>query len=82
MKWNLEELFKNEEELFKEIDNIKVSLSKIKKYESIVLDSKSLVALLDTKWLIKEKANNVLVYCSLKYYKNVKCFYRALILEL
>ena len=71
MKWNLEELFKNEEELFKEIDNIKVSLSKIKKYESIVLDSKSLLALLDTKWLIKEKVNNVLVYCSLKYYKNV-----------
>lgn len=71
MKWNLEELFKNEEELFKEIDNIKVSLSKIKEYESIVLDSKSLLALLDTKWLIKERVNNVLVYCSLKYYKNV-----------
>ena len=71
LEWNLEELFIDTESMYKEIDHIKELLKDIEKYKNIKLDSKTLLELLNKKWKIKELTNNVLVYASLMYYKNV-----------
>ena len=72
MEWNLEELFKTETDFYNEIENIKRELEKIKQYENIELNKDNLLELLNKKWELKEKTNNVLVYGSLNYYKNIK----------
>ena len=46
-------------------------LEEVKKYKSTDLDSNLLLNLLDKKWNIKEICNNILIYGSLMYYKNV-----------
>lgn len=71
LEWNLEELFTNTESMYKEIEHIKELLKDIEVYKNIELDSKTLLELLNKKWKIKELSNNVLVYASLMYYKNV-----------
>lgn len=70
--WNLEELFKNNQDFYIEIENIKNLLSDIKKYENEELDENSFFDMLFKKWNIKELTNNILIYGSLMYYKNVK----------
>ena len=60
------------EDFYREIENIKQLLSNIKTYENQELNEFSLVDILDEKWKIKKLANNVLIYGSLKYYKNIK----------
>ena len=72
MKWNLEELFTNTESFYKEIEYIKKLILNIKKYESVVPDAFLLEQILTLKWQIKEMANTILVYGSLRYYKNIK----------
>ncbi len=72
MEWNLEELFKTKTDFYNEIENIKTELEKIKQYENIELNKDNLLELLNKKWELKEKSNNVLVYGSLNYYKNIK----------
>ena len=71
LKWNLDELFKDDNEFYEEIENIKKLLDDIQKYRETTLDENSLFEILSKKWEIKEKANTVLVYGSLKYYQNV-----------
>ena len=71
LKWNLDELFKSDNEFYEEIENTKKLLDDIQKYRETTLDENSLFEILSKKWKIKEKANNVLVYGSLKYYQNV-----------
>lgn len=72
LKWNLNELFKNNDDFYKEIENIKKLLSNIKKYENKELDENSFFDMLREKWNVKQLSNNVLVYGSLMYYKNIK----------
>ena len=72
MEWNLTELFKTEEDFYKEIESIKEELKKFKLYEFIELNKDNLLELLNKKWKIKERTNNILVYGSLRYYKNIK----------
>ena len=67
MEWNLEELFKTETDFYNEIENIKTELEKIKQYENIELNKDNILELLNKKWELKEKSNNVLVYGSLNY---------------
>ena len=71
LEWNLKELFINNEEFNKEIKKVKRLISKIKKYKDIDLDSITLLKMLNDKWKIKELNNNILVYASLMYYKNI-----------
>ena len=71
MEWNLDDLFKSDDDFFSEIDCIRNELVDIRKYSDIELNIDNIVELLDRKWEIKERANNVLVYGSLKYYKNI-----------
>ena len=70
-KWNLEEIFSNNQLFYEEIENIKKLINDIKQYENIELDSIVLLNILDKKWKIKELVNNVLIYGSLMYYKNI-----------
>ena len=71
LEWNLQEIFANNQSFYDEINNVKQLLEEIKKYESAKLDSTLLLNLLDKKWKIKEKVNNILIYGSLMYYKNI-----------
>ena len=70
--WDLKELFKSNTEFYNEIESIKKMLSDIKKYENIELDEILFLDMLKAKWNIKELTNNILVYGSLMYYKNIK----------
>ena len=72
LTWNLNDLFENNEVFYDEIEKIKTALSDIDKYKDIEVDEKSFLDMLDEKWKIKELTNNVLVYGSLMYYKNIK----------
>lgn len=72
LKWNLDELFKNNDDFYSEIEKIKILLADIKKYENEELDDNSFSDMLEKKWEIKELSNNVLIYGSLMYYKNIK----------
>lgn len=71
LEWNLHEIFSNNQSFYDEIANIKILLEDIKQYESIELDSILLLNILDKKWKIKEFSNNILIYGSLMYYKNI-----------
>lgn len=72
MIWNLDDLFKNKKEFNLAVKDIKNKILDIKKYENTSIDENNLFDLLNKKWEIKELINNILVYGSLKYYKNVK----------
>jgi len=71
LEWNLQEMFANNQSFYDEINNVKQLLEDIKKYEEAELNSTLLLKLLDKKWKIKEISNNILIYGSLMYYKNV-----------
>lgn len=68
LEWNLDDLFISNDEFYKEIDCVRNILSSFINE----LDSLTLLELLDKEWYIKEKTNNILIYGSLKYYKNIK----------
>lgn len=70
-EWNLDEIFSNNQLFYEEIENIKNLINDIKQYENIELDSIELLNILDKKWKIEELVNNVLIYGSLMYYKNI-----------
>lgn len=71
LKWNLQDIFKDNEQFYNEIELIKIAMADIKKDENTELNSDTLLEILDKKWKIKEASNNVLIYGSLMYYKNV-----------
>lgn len=71
LEWNLQKIFINNQSFYDEINNVRQLLEEIKKYESAELDSILLLNLLDKKWKIKKISNNILIYGSLMYYKNV-----------
>lgn len=68
LEWNLDDLFINNDEFYKEIDYIRNMVNSFINE----LDSLTLLELLDKEWYIKEKTNNILIYGSLRYYKNIK----------
>mgnify|MGYP004587088499 FL=1 len=71
LEWNLQEIIINNQSFYDEINDVKQLLEEVKKYKSTDLDSNLLLNLLDKKWNIKEICNNILIYGSLMYYKNV-----------
>lgn len=71
LKWNLQDIFNDNKAFYDEIELTKKSINDIKKNEVKELDSDVLLELLDKKWKIKEASNNILIYGSLIYYKNI-----------
>lgn len=70
--WNLNELFKDNQAFYKEIINVyNLTKSLEINYKDIELNPNSLLELLEKEWLIKEKSNNILIYGSLMYYKDI-----------
>lgn len=72
LKWNLRELYKNNEEFYNEINYVKKLLYEVMNSNVDINDANDLLFLLNSEWHIKELANNILVYGSLMYYKNIK----------
>jgi len=70
--WDLTKLFANDDAFYDEIENINQMLQDIDKFKNQTFDSDILLKVLNLKWLIKEKAFNILVYASLNYYKDIK----------
>ena len=70
-QWDLTDLFSNNDDFYNEFKIVEESLNDIERFTKISLDEISLLEMLDNKWCIKEKTNNILVYGSLKYYKNI-----------
>ena len=71
-QWDLTDLFSNNDDFYNEFKIVEESLNDIERFTKISLDEESLLEMLDNKWCIKEKTNNILVYGSLKYYRNIK----------
>lgn len=71
LEWDLQELIINNQAFYDKINEVKQLLEEVKKYKSTDLDSNLLLKLLDKKWNIKEICNNILIYGSLMYYKNI-----------
>lgn len=71
LKWDLSDLFSNTDALYQEIELVKESVQNISHYKDEILDARSLFELLNQSWDIKRRANTILVYGSLRYYKNI-----------
>ena len=72
LHWNLEGLFSSEEAFSQEIDQVKKEVEKLQQEDIQITDQKTLLYWLDRKWNLKERANTLLVYGSLCYYRDVK----------
>lgn len=72
LKWDLSNLFGNNHEFYAEIEDIKKLLIDVKKYENMELDEYLFLEMLTEKDKIRNLTNNVLIYGSFMYYKNVK----------
>ena len=64
-------IFSNNQLFYEEIENIKILVKEINQYKRSELTADLLLTILDKKWKIKELSNNVLIYGSLMYYKNI-----------
>jgi oligoendopeptidase F len=71
LKWNLDSLFIDDEQFYKEIEKVKLLLAGIQKIRIEDINSESLFEILNKVFKIKELTNNILIYGSLKYYKNI-----------
>ena len=71
LTWDLTNIFIDTAHLRKEMCKVKSEIKVIKTYENIELDCNLLYDLLNKKYKIKEKTNKILLYASLKYYKNI-----------
>ncbi len=69
--WNLEELFENSDAFYQTVEQIEIDLKEIKKHQKTKLNEMNVLELLKKEWTIREKANQVLVYASLSYYKDI-----------
>ena len=72
LHWNLEGLFSSEKAFSQEIDQVKKEVEKLQQEDIQITDQKTLLYWLDRKWNLKERANTLLVYGSLCYYRDVK----------
>ena len=71
LEWNLSEFFKDEKDFYQALEQVDNKLQELTK-EDKNLDENTLLEILNKKYAIKEQTNNILVYASLRYYKNVK----------
>lgn len=70
--WNLQDLFKTDEEFYSEIEKVNSDIEEIVKFRNVAFDCDTLLNVLNLKWSIKEKTNSILIFGSLNYYKDVE----------
>ena len=71
MQWDLTTLVKDEKTFDKNIEIINQELNTLKQEKTKTLNETLLLKLLKEKEKIKEESNKLLVYSSLRYYKNI-----------
>ena len=71
LQWDLTTLIKDEKTFDKNIEKINRKLNTLKQEKNKVLNETLLLKLLEEKEKIKEESNKLLVYGSLRYYKNI-----------
>ena len=69
--WDLTTLIKDEKTLDKKIEKINQRLHTLNQEKNKDLNATLLLKLLEEKEQIKEESNKILIYGSLRYYKNV-----------
>ncbi len=72
LEWNLNDLFENEDSFYHNVKQIKKELIEIEELDTTDITSKNLETLLNRHWKMKEVSDNILIYASLLYYKDVK----------
>ena len=72
LEWNLTRLFNNEEEAYEKVNEIRQSLELARQFENEEYDAQTLLEVLNFMFDLKQKANNILIYGSLRYYKDIK----------
>lgn len=73
LKWNLSGLFNSNEDFYETIELIRCDLQNLKRrFYDKELDAPTLLELLEAKWRLKKKANDILIYGSLMCYKDVE----------
>ena len=71
MQWDLTTLIKDEKTFDKNIEKINQKLNTLEQEKTKTLNKTLLLKLLEEKERIKEESNKLLVYGSLRYYKNI-----------
>lgn len=71
MQWDLTTLIKDEKTFDKNIEKINQKLNTLEQEKTKTLNKTLLLKLLEEKERIKEESNKLLVYSSLRYYKNI-----------
>ena len=71
LTWDLTNFFKNKEEYYELIEELKTKTKKIETQKNINIDENNLILLLNESSEIKEKVNKIWVYGNLVYYKNI-----------
>lgn len=72
LTWDLTFFFENSAAFYKKMEDIKQMMCILEEEKDSCLDDKSLLELLNKREEIKEQTNNILIYGSLRYYKNIK----------
>ncbi len=70
--WNLQNLFSSSEEFYNEIEKTNSDIQEVVKFKDSFFDVNVLLIILNLKWSIKERVNNILIYGSLNYYKDIE----------
>ncbi len=68
--WDLTKIFKDDDEFYQNIEKLKERIKELKQKKSL-MNENNILEFLEEKWLIKEYANNILIYGSLHYYQDV-----------
>lgn len=71
LQWDLTTLIKDEKTFDKNIEKINQKLNTLEQEKTKTLNKTLLLKLLEEKERIKEESNKLLVYSSLRYYKNI-----------
>ncbi len=70
--WNLTSFFEDDAAFYKKIEDVNQMIHTVEESRDSILNDMTLLALLNKREEIREQANNILIYGSLKYYKNIK----------
>jgi oligoendopeptidase F len=70
--WDLTSFFEDDVAFYKKIEDVNQMIHTVEESRDSILNDMTLLALLNKREEIREQANNILIYGSLKYYKNIK----------
>ena len=72
LEWDLSDLFENETSFYYNVVQLKKELIEIQELHRTDITAKYLETVLNRHWKMKEASDNILIYASLLYYKDIK----------